>query len=287
MDRSMGSTRVRAIVAVAAAALLVAGCGQPREEDNAALDAIRLAADNAAEAGSSRMTMTMTMTGMPGTDEFVTVGRGVFDTEREIGKMTMSMTGMAGMPSMQMDVVSDGMVVYMRVPQMASMLGGKSWIKMDMAAMGEMAGVDIDALSQMGQSDPTQYLAYLRGAADRVEVIGEQELRGIHTTHYFAETDLARAAENAPEEVRERAEASIEYLKGLLEDGTMPINVWIDDEGLPRRMTTSYEMRMPETDQTIDFEMEMDILEYGVKVRAQPPPESATVDFADLMGVSP
>jgi hypothetical protein len=283
--------RLRASRALALALLvpvLAVACGKPVDES--ALRAVSRAAAEVQDAETFRMSFSMTMSGIPDapSGSITMSGRGAFDYRRQAGRMTMDMGSMLGSlappGSTRVDVIVDGLVMYMRMPFLTRLIpGGRPWLELDLEEAGRQAGVDLAALSQVGQSDPTQYLTYLSGASEDVREVNRQPIDGVATTHYHAELDLGWVLEQAPAAVRERAQASIEQLQEMLADDTMPVDVWIDGRGLPRRMSTSYEMKVPDSEDTFDVRYSMEIGDYGTRVRVKRPPASQVTDLIQLL----
>jgi hypothetical protein len=278
----------RALAAVLVVFVLGIACGEP--VDQSAVRAITQAAAEVQDAETFRMSFSMTMSGIPNAPSgSITIGgKGAFDYRRQVGRMTMDMGSALGSlappGSTRVDVIMDGLVMYMRMPFLTRLIpGGRPWLALDLEEIGRQAGIDIAALSQFGQSDPTQYLTYLSGASEDVREVGRQSIGGVATTQYHAELDLRKALEQAPAAVRERARASVEQLDELLADDTMPVDVWIDRRGLPRRMSVAYEVKVPDSDDTFDVRYSLEIGDYGTRVRVKPPPESQVTDFAQLL----
>ncbi|MEA2434973.1 MAG: hypothetical protein QOG54_2430 [Actinomycetota bacterium] len=261
-------------------ALFVSACGSPAETESA-LDALQSAADKVEGAGSARMAMSMSMAGesLPVTEANTT---GVMDFENKRGKMQMRMELPLIGPTV-MTMLNEGLVAYMKAPYLEELLPpGVDWVRLDMQALGNESGFDFEALTQLGGgTDPTQFLQYMRGASDDVREIGREMVGDVMTTHYHATLDLERAAENAPEEVREAARQSIELLESMLESD-MPVDVWLDDSGLMRKMTSQYTMNIPNAGR-MDVDLTMSLWDFGVDVRVKIPPEGKTIDFQQLM----
>lgn len=240
--------------AALAIALAGAACGDPQDGGGGAaaggVHALAAAADNAAEAGSSAMTMTMTLP-IAG-DEMTAEAEGIFDFERQIGEMTMTVDGPGiarGFDDAEYDVIVEPEYGYMRMPRSLGM--GTGWYRMSIAA----PRVDATGIDQLTQ-DPTQFLEFLRAAAgDEVEEAGTAEIRGVQTTHYEAEISFEKALEQAPnQEAVEELEAK---LGGSLEDlGTVPVEVWIDEDGLPRRIDISVR----------GMDVSAELFDYGIEV---------------------
>lgn len=265
-------------------AVLVPACGQGQSP--AAV--IAAVPDQVDAAGSSRFSMQIEMRSpdLPGGSATMTAeGEGRWDPPLVHVTMDMSsvMQGVPGAGDATMEVILDDSVMYMRMAQLQPMLPeGKRWLSMDLEAVGEQAGLDLSQLMQAGTSDPSRSLEVLRGVAeDEVEEVGTEEVRGESTTHYRAAIDMDEAIQQMPEDVREDFRALM--VEGGFPD-TLPVDVWIDGDGLPRRYVLSYEMTPPGAGSPIQQTVTMEMFDYGAEVDVQPPPAEETVDASELGG---
>lgn len=246
-----------ALCAVFLAAAAIA-CGDPDGGgDPRSLDALTAAADEVSEAGSSAMTMSMTMN-IEG-QEVTASGEGAFDWIDQTGEMTMTMSG-AGLPGeVEMDMIVDGDSAYMRMPEGFGVAGG--WYRMDAADVGSGVG-SANALSQ----DPSKFVEFLRGASeDGIEELGTEEIRGVSTRHYKAELSFEKILDQAEDqEAVEEMRAQLETLGNF---DSFPAEVWIDEDGLPRRMTVAMDFG----DGAGSMEVSIDMFDYGIEVDVRPP----------------
>ena len=277
--------------------LLVAACSDDgdRAQDvetvdaDAAVAALRAAPDAAAEAGSGRMEMTMSMT-IDGETLDLTAA-GVFagqqaQMEMDFGAMLAAIeeAGEEVPPGLDepMQIVVDGSTMYMRWPFLEAMGGAPGW----MSVSAEELGVASDAMGTgwSATNNPAQMLETLRGIASKdIEELGTDEIRGAEATGYRVEVDLAKAAEQMGEDFRASFEASIEEL-GL---STMAMDVWIDADGLVRRVEMDLQEMMAgvaEADQLEAGTMTMDFFGYGDDVEIQVPDPSEVTPFSEAMG---
>lgn len=261
------SKRTAALLLTALLALGGSACGDPegggRGNGGDALNALAAAADAASDAGSSRMEMSMIMDA----GQKITVdAEGIFDFEEQIGSMEMTFEA-EGFPVPGGDeptqMIVEGHYAYMKGALATAGYGaGEGWVRLDLSSM---PGVGAGQFNQ----DPTQYIEFLRGAGADIEELGSEEVRGTPTTHYSADVDVDKVLEQAadPEEmeaIKEQLEAS-----GI---ETIPTEVWIDDDGLPRRMEMTMEMKGGESlPQDITMTITMDLFDYGVDVNVTPP----------------
>jgi hypothetical protein len=270
------------------AALGLAACGS---EDTAAPEAVSpraavmQAADQTSAAGSYRASFEMTMSGLA-PEPMTMKGDGIFDSSARQGQMTMDMSEFAassGQDLGEAEVIFDDFVVYMRFPFLTQLQPNlKPWLKIDIREFGKQQGLDFGQLSQLNQ-DPSQTLQYLRAASGDVEEIGTEEVRGVETTHYGMTVDLRKVVEQAPEAFRGQLRASIDQLIELSGVRSVPTEVWIDDDGLARRMRLTYENMRFAPGQQGDMTMEMDLYDFGVDVDVKPPPKDKVTDHQELM----
>lgn len=282
-------TRTRLLAACTCLVLLVA-CGSSPNASGA-LGIITLAADKIEQAGTARVYMEMTMEGGP--EAVSMTSDGVIDMVSRRGRMTMNMDGAGSAGGLMgldgFEIVFDGMVIYMKYPQeiTSRLPGGKPWISIDLQAAGEGMGVDFNALSQAGGNDPSQTLQFLRGASGEVETVGEEEVRGVPTTHYRATIDFDKIADQAPADIRKAVESSIESMQEMAKVQSAPMDVWIDDEGFARRMTFSVDVDPREqAANAMTMTMTMEMFDFGVDVDIEIPPPSEVTDMSDFMNQS-
>lgn len=259
-------------------ALLAVGCGKNGEEVLAA------AGDTTAQAGTSRMSMTVSAEAEGSTDTtavsaapgFQIKAEGLINYETGHGTMTMDMgaLGIPGAAAGNAEMRMLGSVVYMKLP--GNELGNRPWIKFDLEAMGE-SGAPVPGLNP-ASNDPRGVLDALRGVSGDVEEIGEQAIRGVATTHYRATVDLAKAQDEVPEDRREDFAAFSEQL-GIEE---LPIDVWVDEEGRARRF--AYEVETPAAGSTPASQVDLviELFDFGVEVDVEAPPESEVTDYGAI-----
>jgi hypothetical protein len=204
------------------------------------------AASLAREQGSANVWMSIETT-IPDGDITLT-GEGAFDMAESRGHLTFTATGTGqGAAAAEqvgtMEAVYDDFVAYMRMPVLERLLPeGKKWIKIDFQAVGKETGVDFQQLAQLGQNNPMQQLDYLKGATD-IEEVGTEDVRGTETTHYKGVLDF----DSLKEQVPEGAGGSIDRIKAMTGIEKAPIEVWLDSEGLPRRVSYRFDYDIPAT----------------------------------------
>ena len=247
-----------------------------------AQERIAQAATKTTEAGSARFAMTMSMQG--GAQEVTVDAEGAMEFASQKVAMTMNLGELgaqAGMDTIEM--LSEGQTIYMKFPNHEQLRLPTPWLKMD---LGELTGVPgMESLSQLNSNDPSKTLEMLRGVSEDVEEIGTEDVRGTSTTHYKANMDLNKAIAEIPEEDREALEQQFEQLG----TDTVPTEVWIDDEGLLRRQTSTVDLSKVKGAASggaapTEMVIEMELFDFGAEVDVDAPPKAEVTDFAELQG---
>ncbi len=279
----------RIVVASIGLLLALSGCGGASSESNP-LAVIVLAADKTQEAGTARVWMDMQMEGRTGL--ITSTADGVMDMASGRGEVTMEMDMPdlpAGTPALgTIETVFEGTTIYMKMPALAAQLPpGKPWMSFDLQEVGEEMGLDFGALMQSGNSDPTQSLQYLRGAAGEVETLGEEQVRGVQTTRYRASVSFDKMIEQAPEDLRPRLEPTVDAVAEWIGADEIPVEVWIDEQGRMLRQKQNFEyVAGPARGTSVAMTLEM--YDFGVDVEVEVPPSSQVTDLRELMeGMSP
>ena len=280
--------RLAVIVAAAFAAVGLSACGSDGGESATPtpLAAVVQAADKTSAVGSPRASFEIMMTGL--TPEALTMtGEGVFDSSRRQGRMTMDMSEFAagsGQDLGEAEFVYDDFVMYMKFPVLQQAQPGlKPWVKFDLRELGKQQGFDLGQLSQFNQNEPSQALQYLRAASGDVQEVGREEVRGVETTHYGMRVDLRKVISQAPAEQREQLRATIDQLVEQSGVETVPTEVWIDDDGLARRMRLTYNDMRFAPGQVGDMVMTMDLYDFGIEVDVEAPPKKQVTDIQKLI----
>jgi hypothetical protein len=270
-----------------AAALLLPACGGG---DSVSAAPVAEAASKTTEAGSSRIEFTMAVEAEG--QKFKMSGDGVFDYSRPRGRMTVDLGNFAELSrgvlvDRPMEFVFDGLVYYMRFPGGLIELGplGDKWLKLDLEKVDAKTALDLGGLQQTNQN-PAQLLQFLRGTSDDIEELGQEEVRGVETTHYRATVDLDEAVDGTaeigelPDEMREQLEAEIERMKNQTGLETLPVDVWLDEDDLVRRIRI--DVTFPVQGEELGLEMTTDFFDFGVDVDVAPPSADETVDIMEL-----
>lgn len=265
------ATRHLLLVALAAAALVPAGCAEGISVED------RLAGAPAAtqDAVSARVSIVTTFTGVddPMLADSEITGAGAFDFAGDRGHLAMQMPGMEDAGVDHIETVFLDEVVYSQLP----MPEGVQWLRMDTAELGTQG------LQQLGgASDPSANLDLLEGARD-VEEVGEEEVRGATTTRYRFTVDLEAARGEADAEPQQQM---LDTMREQLGTSELPMEVWLDGDDRVRRQRSEIDLdAMHAEGQAASGGTVVTVVEFhdfGVDVQVEAPPEQDTVDIREL-----
>jgi hypothetical protein len=205
---------------------------------------LRDAARATTDVATLKMAMQVSLSGLPDGDGTVLSYEGAFDTVSGRAHVTMDLgdlLGMAGSDTGAMEMVLDGTTAYVRSDLFASFGDGKPWMSVSADELADGDALGAGGLGA-GVQDPGSFLQFLEGAGDEVETVGRDQVRGVDTTHVRTDVDIAGLiAEAAPEEAAELEESLGELgASGVV--GVLPVDAWIDDDGLVRRLRITFDL---------------------------------------------
>ncbi len=161
-------------------------------------------------------------------------------------------------------VVDDGRYSYVKMEALAAMMGADTeWIRSESGGDSGLTSGFLGA--DTGSPD---VLMEQLSAAGEVTEVGREDVRGVGTTHFEVKLDPAKLAEMAGE---------ADPGSGPPLDG--PVDVWVDDQGLLRKM----EMQIddPSGSGTLVFEM----FDFGKPVSVEVPGPGEYTDESELGGL--
>jgi hypothetical protein len=221
-------------------------------------EALKQAAQNTAEAGTAKVSMAFSLTGVPGIDTASFTMDGVVDATKKQASFSLDLSQLtAALPSSQqagvrailgdgkMQVVTDGGDVYVQLGNLSALLGaatGQSWLKIP------VQGGAADAMgAPLG--DGTEILKLLDQAGG-IKTVGTEPVRGVDTTHYQGTLDLASALAEVNADERAKAESELGKVGIDSSMASIPVDVWIGNDGLVRRVQIGVAGLQPTTPST-------------------------------------
>jgi hypothetical protein len=269
---------MRALLALAflVLALGLTACGSQTAAEPPPQDALAVAASKTTDAGTYKAEIVSSIE-VAGQSMEMT-GTGEFDSDAQRGRASYT-ASLAGQ-DFDLDAVFAFPDMYMRFPVglLPGLPGGKSWVKLDLEKLVRQAGFDFGQLIQAGQSDPSQGLQFLRGVTD-VKALGDEDVRGVPTTHYTGVVDLESLAKKDP-----ALKGTIDQLVAQTGLTRIPVEVWVDDENFVRRMKQSFGGATFGPGMQLDMTMTTELYDFGSDVSVEVPPPDEVVDLSELMG---
>ena len=282
-----------AIVSLCTAALTLSACGssshsnsrtatKPAAQPGDGATIIAAAFTKTSAAKTARLALTFqltsgTATSSSGVNERGT-GTGVIDFGRKLADLTVNEpTGQ----SIEERLI--GTIAYVKLPatlaQAEPQLHGKSWLHQQLPAGGSTSlgfgsgGSDA--------SDPTSVLRLVSMVSNSVAKVGTASIRGTQTTHYRATVDFGKVAAK-----RGLPAAQIQALEKTLGTSTFPVDLWIDGQGVARRL--QFHFPLPKATPTSaagqsgQITETLDLYDFGAPVAVQPPPASQVANLTAL-----
>jgi len=269
------------ICAIAAASLATAACGGGAAN---ALQSVASAAEKTAGTDSVRFHMQLSESMGP-IGPLMFTADGLSDNTAKTAEMTMDLSSVAAFAGSQAGspdqwkahfILDDG-IFYMQLPALDRYLNGKTWVKADLNAIAKEHGFDLSQLLQQARNqDPTKALQAIESVGS-VTKVGTATIDGVNTTEYSGTIDVKKAA----------AALGPAYSKLLAQAKltSIPVDVWVGDDGLVRRFHENFVYPLPGAGQ-LTTDLTMDLSDFGVQTNIQPPPADQTTDIGALKGVS-
>jgi hypothetical protein len=208
-----------------------------------------------------------------------TVGlSGSFD--RTANRAKLSTVVQAGGRRVQIAELISQLSVYLQssvLPDGKRLTGGKSWLKLDLGHAVGAAGVS----SLPTASDPTQFVDYLRAVTSATSVKGIENVQGAPTARYSATVDLDRYPGLVPAAERPAVQRSVTTLEAALGSHTLPIQVWIDANGLVRQLSVAFGECVSRTH--LQFQMTLDLYDFGAQATPSIPSDHSVYDLTPLI----
>lgn len=244
--------------------------GQGDGEDGAGpLNAIAAAAERTQLEPGGRASMEARFTPAEG-EPFTMTGRMVFDEENELGRAVMTFPNPKSGGMATMHSVTDGTVTYMRSSLFGSLPEGREWMSIDLALGEDLEsplGANADAKGEL------ELLEEVTGVSKR----GREVVRGVPTTRYAGTISVAEQTERLREKGAEGLSSLVEE-----ESGPLWIEVWIDDDGLIRRMDYTGSQQGAEGEERTTFDVRMDFYDFGNVPKIEVPDPSEAFDATSL-----
>ncbi len=139
-------------------------------------------------------------------------------------------------------------------------------MQVDLARLAKQQGVDLGSLVDSNPT-PNAALAYLRGANGKVEKVGEEKVRRREhdaLPRPRSTSSMPRAGRRAP------ARRSIRRVIDVGGVTTLPVDVWVGDDGFVRKVG----LHGQQSSKSQSAKITMELYDFGSPVTIAPPPET-------------
>lgn len=244
---------------------------------------------------SARVEGTIEMTGLDdsttGVSEAVILFSSAFDTATGDSEFLMDMSSFMDSVEVEGDDpfadVAAGMLseiafrqigdtAYVKFPFFTAMLGSETeWVSMP-ADEGDAFASDFETFP----TDPTELIDNFDEEGASIEEVGTETVNGVEATHYRIMLD-PEAMDLSAEEEAELADS------GVLTTGTIPMDIWISEEGYLARMIMVIDATELDPASGEDFEtmtMTYDVFDVNAGVVIEEPPADQVTSMEDLEG---
>jgi hypothetical protein len=265
------------LAATLAAGALASGCGSAGAD--AVLDPVANAAETTNNADGARVAMQIAVT-VSGVPQQITIdSNGHIQFKGQEGELVMQLNGVPGAAAGGLGeggTITERFVggkMFMSSAAFAGKLpAGASWIELDLAAAEKKLGLDPSALSS-GQSNPAQFLEYLRASGGAALVTGTERVRGVETTRYSGSIDL----EKIPGADSPAAKQAIDGIVAATGASTIPVQAWVDSKKLIRRFSLA--MGLSLGGQRIETKVTEEFFAFGPQPAVRAPAGSETYEL--------
>jgi hypothetical protein len=247
-------------------------------------DPVANAATKTGTSTSMRLAFRGSVQGPWADETFGFTGRGIADTAAGTGRMHLrfrfppaAQAQIGSDPTMDMIFqTKPRLEMYMRSAIFERLAPGtRPWLKFDLTKLAAQKGIDLNGLTQMNQTDPSQNLQYLMGASKSRELGWDRVRGGALTKHYALTVDLRKLARTQPQ-----LRQALRKLPGFAT--RIPAEAWIDEHGLLRKLTMRMSLAAT-PDGPVRMTLAEEFFGFGVPVRVQSPPARLVTDASTLL----
>jgi hypothetical protein len=245
-----------------------------RGEDE--LNPVAEAAQRTAAIPGARLKMEVTYTREGSSKPIVATGTGAFDARGGRSRVVLTVPTPGQAPTI-VTSVGDQRTAFIRSPAFAAELPpGKDWLGFE-PLLGH------NPRNALGSGPGAQgTIEMLRAVGGDVEEVGQENVRGSETTRYKATIDLSQVAKV----LGEQGEATLarEYEKfGERAPRPIPVEVWVDDQGLARVVRMVEQLPTAPGVPTLTMNMRMELFDFGARPKIDLPPPGRVLDTTPIL----
>jgi hypothetical protein len=209
-----------------------------------------LASSAADSASASSVGFTLSATeSTPSSTSTLATATGALDLTKGMGQVTASLPSLSALTpgsESSLHLVADGTDLYVRIPALSSLTGGKSWVKTSASGLASLAG-SATQLPLAALADPAQVMGLLDSVGGPVTKVGTVELHGESTTEYRTTVSISDIVSKATHDVTSSTASAgpSGALATALQDlgiPSVPVTAWVGSDGLLRQLSASVDL---------------------------------------------
>ena len=203
-------------------------------------------------------------------------GSGAYDAKTGRTEVQISVP-IPGHPTVTVESVGDDRQMLLRSPMFGGELPpGKEWLGME-PLLGNSAESAFGSTQGAGST-----IEMLKAVGDGAERLDQETVRGHLTTRYKGSIELSRAVEVL--EANGKSTLAKEY-RAFAERSpdAMPIEVWVDDHGLARRIRMVEQIPIGDTGKTLSADIKTELFDFGPQPKIELPPKQTVFDYTPVL----
>jgi hypothetical protein len=266
----MRSKRIAVVLALVAVAVAVAAFGLSK-----AVDPVAGAATKTESSDGSKIALNASLT-TPAGETYSISASGTFDKQQ--GDITVQLPKSGSQAELRYLEENGDLVLYVNSAELSSKLpGGKPWVRLDLQQVGEKIGIDLNQILGEANQDPGRILDLLQSTGS-VSKVGTETIDGAATTHYKATIETDKLAGKLGGSM---AQVAYDDLESHGAPSSIPVDVWIGDDGLVRRVTI--DDSVAGSGGTATLKLQLDVSDAGAPVVVTAPPSDQVFDVSGLL----
>lgn len=233
--------------------------------------AVLTAIDSTLGAKTADLHLTMLMT-VPGKGQITATGDGSMDFGTDAAQLTLGYGGQQGLGNLQITERYVGGTIYMSMPQISTVVPGKSWIEVPVGGSSLAPG----------SSNPASMFQVLQANGDIVTPLGGSivngtAVEGYHVVVTQAAIDKRLSEANLPDGIRQ----AVQGAKGMFSNGGLLMDVFVSDTNhMLARMVMDLHMTI--AGQPVTATVTEDTSNFGVPVSVTPPPADQVASYQEF-----
>jgi hypothetical protein len=249
-----------------------AGSSQAASTSQSPLQAITLAAHQAAKVNSFKSTLSLHLSGaVTGSMSGSLQMRKQPSVLEAADLSTLDING-HNLPGGMQEVATSS-TIYLKMSELRAVLG-KSWVAIPFSELQSGTGINLSQLIQEAQSNNPMVDAQMLAGASNLRSVGTQTVDGVTTTHYTGTFPVSAGLASLPSSLRGTVQKELQSL-GVQNIG---FNAWIDTQHQVRKLV------LAEHGSSLQVTATMQVTSFNQPVSISIPPASQvkTIPASDL-----